>query len=138
MKHAQLDFVRLHNVAKHVIHLLESSEAAIQTIKCMQSAHQKLLSGEEHTANLDTIVRALNRIQGSAQDISTSSKDDNSKSVLENFVRRETESNLHYIMGLFQSTNLRLRSLEKRMNNTVNLVRYSTLEAESVYILTIF
>ncbi|KAF8545239.1 hypothetical protein BDD12DRAFT_800646 [Trichophaea hybrida] len=121
MTHAQLDFVRLHNVAKHVIHLLESSEAAIETIKSMQSAHQKLLSNDEHTTNMDSIVNALGRIQGIASDLPISSKDENPRNEFGDFVGRETESNLQYIMGLFHSTNLRLRSLEKRINNTINL-----------------
>ena len=37
------DFERLHNIAKHLIHLTESSEAMLENVKSVLSNHEELV-----------------------------------------------------------------------------------------------
>lgn len=86
----RVDFVSLHNIAKHVIYLNEAADAMIFTLDGMRACH-------------------------SAR---------NSQNPLGRALAPATDEGLRYRKGLFQSTQLRLKSIEKRMANIINLVRF--------------
>jgi len=84
-----MDFVGLHNVAKHVIYLQEASEAALSTVQSLREHHEQDIK-DRHTPVTDGVQDAL-----------------------------------RYRQSLFQSTQLRLKSLDRRMQNIIALVRPS-------------
>jgi hypothetical protein len=88
------NFVGLHNLAQHMIHLKESSEAVLRTVESLRAQH----------------------------DIMTSVVDLNKTDSGTIAARATTKSLLAHRYSLFQSTNLRINSLEKRMQNVINLV----------------
>jgi hypothetical protein len=83
---SQFDFVGLHNISKHITHLVESANALVYTAGDIH-IHSKELAGP-----LDP---------GSIQ---------------------QTSIEIEYQKRLLQSVTLRLASLEKRVQNLVNLV----------------
>jgi hypothetical protein len=83
---SQFDFVGLHNISKHITHLVESANALVYTAGDIH-IHSKELAGP-----LDP---------GSIQ---------------------QTSIEIEYQKRLLQSVTLRLASLEKRVQNVVNLV----------------
>ena len=81
-------FVRLHYIAKNLIHLKEASDAILQTVKHM-----------------------IQEQSGFFVSVSPG--------------RRNASSALRYQQNLFESVNLRAVSMEKRMQNVINLVSSS-------------
>jgi hypothetical protein len=83
-----MDFVRLHYIAKNLIHLKEASDAILHTV--------------EHMIEERTEASASGFPKG-----------------------RKASSALRYQQSLFESINLRAVSMEKRMQNVINLVSSS-------------
>ncbi|KFY83638.1 hypothetical protein V498_07911 [Pseudogymnoascus sp. VKM F-4517 (FW-2822)] len=84
----EMDFVGLHNVAKHIIFLKEGSDAILLTLENMLAHHKHLLeTGSSSGAD----------------------------------AWEATQVRLKYKDGLFQSVSLRVTSLDKRMQNIINL-----------------
>ncbi|OCK95889.1 uncharacterized protein K441DRAFT_704722 [Cenococcum geophilum 1.58] len=79
------DFAGLHNVAKHVIYLLETSESALLTAESLCASHKQLIGDNPNAPSAST------------------------------------QSSLLYRKGLFQSTQRRLVSLDRRMENIIGL-----------------
>ena len=90
-----VDFVGLHNVAKHIIFMKESIEAFLSTTASMLETHEKLYT---HRGR-----------KSPSKQIFTS-----------------TYAALKYQRELFLSLSLRIMSLDRRMQNTINLVRIGT------------
>ncbi|KAI9835088.1 MAG: hypothetical protein M1819_002640 [Sarea resinae] len=88
------DFVGLHNMAKHIIYLKESSDATINILGALDEAHDMLLS-PSGAASLGAQVARIHQ---------------------------STRLALQYRRRFLESQNLRLTSLEKRMANVINLV----------------
>ena len=90
----QLDFVKLHNIAKHIYLLIEGMTAALETLKTMKEFHGKFVemyrSDKENPVPVEEKVKVGNE--------------------------------LLYVEGLFQSTKLKLGSMERRVANMINLV----------------
>jgi Mg2+ and Co2+ transporter CorA len=84
----KVDFVGLHNVAKHVIYLRESAEALSHTVEAMVAAHAQ----SQSTPQAEWPHRV-----------------------------KETSRALTYRKGILHSTNLRLKSMEERMKNIIQL-----------------
>jgi hypothetical protein len=87
-----VDFVGLHNVAKHVIFMKEGLEAALSTMTSMLESHEKLYRHRESNSPSARIITA-------------------------------THAALRYQRELLLSLSFRITSLERRMQNTINLVR---------------
>ena len=87
-----VDFVGLHNVAKHVIFMKEGLEAVLSTTKSMLERHEKLY---HHRGSNSPSAR----------------------------ITTATHAALTYQRELLLSLSLRIMSLERRMQNTINLVR---------------
>ena len=84
---AKLDFARLHNTSKHCIYVMESVEAAMDTLEAMTVHLESFAATTASTASSNVEARAA----------------------------------LRYRQRTFQSTLLRLKSLEKRMANIGSL-----------------
>jgi hypothetical protein len=91
----QQDFTGLHNLAKHIIFLKESSDAALLMAKEVCSHHRQLVV---ETASPQNDAAAPTRTNA-------------------------TQQMLHHKVTQFQSVCLRLTTLENRMQNVINLVR---------------
>jgi hypothetical protein len=87
-----VDFARLHNLEKVVIHLKEGSDAIIATVRAMQRAHSELFK----PTNLSTVTPHPSIAA--------------------------TEKDLEYMLGAFHSLSLRIHSVETRVKNVINLV----------------
>jgi hypothetical protein len=87
-----VDFVLLHNLEKHVLHLKEGIEAIIYTVKSVQKAHHDLF------------------------------KASNFGELAPHPAIPATDKDLEYILGSFQALSLRVRSVETRVKNVINLV----------------
>ena len=81
-----IDFVGLHNIAKHIVYLKESCEAMMTTVDCIISSR---FPENQQVIPADTCSRA--------------------------------QRALNYRRGAFHSTQLRLISMEKRMENLIQL-----------------
>lgn len=88
-----VDFSRLHNLEKLVIHLKEGCDAIIETAKSIQKAHSDLFK-ESYFKNVDPHPAIS-----------------------------ATEKDLEYLLTAFQSLRLRITSVETRVANVINLVR---------------
>ncbi|KAL3471446.1 hypothetical protein BJX99DRAFT_250458 [Aspergillus californicus] len=89
LRHERESFPALHNISKHIIFLLEGSEAIPLTLRAFAARHQALLdrAGTDHEKEAaEATLKALLQVETS-----------------------------------FQAVNLRLNSLEKRMQNTISL-----------------
>lgn len=82
-----------HNLEKHIIHLKEGCDAIIQTVKAIQRTHNKLCQASNYGRPAPHPAIPA------------------------------TEKNLDYILGSFQSLNLRIKSIDARVKNAINLVR---------------
>lgn len=89
VRHERESFTGLHNIFKHIIFLIEGSEAISLTLNAFALRHQKIL--------------------GSANDN-------------ERAAAQATHNALLQVETGFQAVNLRLKSLEKRMQNIISLV----------------
>ncbi|KAF2453804.1 hypothetical protein BDY21DRAFT_401325, partial [Lineolata rhizophorae] len=81
-----VDFVGLHNLAKHIIHMREASDAVLVTLDNMRGHHKHDGGGDPPSV-----------------------------------LAQATQNALRYRRTLFTSTQLRLGSMEKRMQNIINL-----------------
>lgn len=93
---AVLDFVGLHNMAKHIIFLKEGSEAILATLTSILAYHEELfqITGSDPAAQ----------------------------------IAKATQTALAYQKELFRSVSLRIASLDRRMQNVINLVRWAVCE----------
>ena len=89
VRHERESFTGLHNIFKHIIFLIEGSEAISLTLNAFALRHQKIL--------------------GSANDN-------------ERAAAQATHNAMLQVETGFQAVNLRLKSLEKRMQNIISLV----------------
>jgi hypothetical protein len=89
----EVNFSGLHNCAKHVIHIAEAVESSIL-----------VLDGTRAILEVDD--KAIGELE------------DTSKREL---IRRQLKDRLRYRRSLFQSTKLRLTSLQKRVENAITL-----------------
>ncbi|CZR62954.1 uncharacterized protein PAC_12851 [Phialocephala subalpina] len=96
-----VDFVRLHHLMKLVIHLKEACEAIIETAKSMQTAHNDLFD-KEHFRN-----------QKPHPSIPATNKD------------------LEYLLSSFHGLGLRIRSVETRASNVINLAFNLVIQRDS-------
>ena len=87
-----IDSPRLHHLEKLVIHLKEGCEAVMETAKSIQKAHSDLFKAA-HLANVSPHPAIP-----------------------------ATEKDLEYLLNSYHSTNLRIRSIETRVMNAINLV----------------
>jgi hypothetical protein len=87
-----VDFSRLHNLEKLVIHLKEGCDAVIETAKSIQKAHSDLF------------------------------KESHFRDVAPHPAIPATEKDLEYLLSAFQSLRLRITSVETRVANVINLV----------------
>jgi Mg2+ and Co2+ transporter CorA len=83
----RIDFVGLHNIAKHIVHLRESSDAILHTVRAISKDHA---SRSLAAKNLSPVIQAV-------------------------------ECALHYRTGVFNSTYMRITSMEKRAQNLIQL-----------------
>lgn len=84
--------MRLHNLEKLAIHLKESCDAIIDTAKAMQRAHREMFK-PSHFGDLAPHPAIP-----------------------------ATEKDLEYMLSAFHSLGLRVRSVETRVKNVINLV----------------
>lgn len=89
VRHERESFTGLHNIFKHIIFLLEGSEAISLTLKAFAVRHQTLLDCAEGN---------------------------------EKAAAQATHNALLQVETSFQAVSLRLKSLEKRMQNIISLV----------------
>jgi hypothetical protein len=88
--------VRLHNLEKIAIHLKEGCDAIIDTAKAIQTAHSEMF------------------------------KPENFGELTPNPAIPATEKDLEYMLSTFNSLGRRVRSIETRVKNVINLVRISS------------
>jgi hypothetical protein len=91
---SEIPFVGLHIVAKHMIHLREALESSIHTV--------------------DSAIRFV-ETAGSTSDDSQQPQQPQQR------IRTQLKQGLEYQRSLFRSTDLRLASLEKRIDSTITL-----------------
>jgi len=84
--------VFLHNLEKHVLHLKEGVEAIIHTVESIQKAHMDLFKAS-HFGELAPHPAIP-----------------------------ATDKDLEYMLGSFHALSLRIRSVETRVKNVINLV----------------
>jgi hypothetical protein len=87
-----VDFEHLHNMEKHIIHLKEGMDAIISIVKSLQRDHGDLFK----ISNLNGFAPP------SAFPV--------------------IEKDLEYLLNSFQGLSLRIRSVETRVKNVINLV----------------
>ncbi|KAF4618368.1 hypothetical protein G7Y89_g14935 [Cudoniella acicularis] len=92
-----LDFVGLHNLAKHNIHLLEAIEGAMATLDYMREHHERIIQGLGYISNTTS----------------------------------HTQAEFRQIKMMLISTSLKLKSLEKRSKNIINLALNLVAQADS-------
>ena len=90
------DFVGLHNMAKHIIHLKEGSDAAELTMTHLQNFHEELLEQPSQRSDAKATMRLTNQM----------------------LAQKAVQ---------FEVWKLRMTSLEKRMQNIINLVSEGSL-----------
>lgn len=86
------DFVGLHNVAKHIIFLKESSEATLLMAQRLYQHHQELLAQPPQGNNSKSTMQLIHQM-------------------------------LSQKVTQFEVSKLRMESMDKRMQNVINLVR---------------
>ena len=107
---APVDFVGLHNIAKHCIYMREAFEAVLLTVDDLISQHMQYfpyfpLSNTTAPANLlDPIARQA----------------------------LATQNMLKHKRSFFESTKLRIASLETRIGNIIALVSYAVTSEDLV------
>ena len=94
---ADLDFVGLHNVAKHFVFFREASEAVHSTVKGICAQHKKLLADPPQGAYSKQITEEVDLLLS----------------------QKATQ---------YEVLTLRAASMEKRMQNIINLVRQGKSE----------
>lgn len=90
----QFDFVGIHNIAKHIIHLKESSSAAYSTADHIYEQHRELIA-QPQGAHTSKVMRNVQRL-------------------------------LRHKLSLLEGSRLRVQSMENRVQNTINLVRFGS------------
>ena len=105
-----MPFVELHNLAKHIVHLAEAVEAGLMVI--------------ESTFNC---VKPQTTGPGSDSTISLP----NLATTTPNLIRQQLRERLLYRKSLFQSTKLRLGSLQKRIDICINLAFNTVAQHQS-------
>lgn len=112
----KMPFVELHNVAKHITHLAEAVESCLllvdRIIAELDSKNSSSSAGLERTGS------------GSTTTTLTSTS-----------ISSQLRSNLLYRHSLFKSTDLRLRSLSKRIDNAINLAFNMVTQQDSMVML---
>lgn len=114
-----MPFVELHNVAKHITHLAESVESC-------------LLLVDGIIAEIDS-KNSLNGAAGLGRTGSTSTS--TILTATTTTTSSQLRSSLSYRRSLFKSTELRLRSLSKRVDNAINLAFNTVTQQDSMVML---
>ena len=94
--------MELHNLAKHIIHLIEAAESSLFLVDSILSR-----------------VRMLEPGPGPA--LSRTGSSGSGATLTINNVHRQLQENIAYRRSLFQSSKLRLGSLQKRVDNSIAL-----------------
>lgn len=122
------DFCGLHNIAKHIIYLKEGSDAALAATRGLAAHHARLMTTmtSESSHNItslppSTATTSVNNIPPTQIPLSTLVH-----------TMSTTHSLLEHKIQLYESTNIRLVSLEKRMNNLINLSFHLVTQADSM------
>lgn len=110
-----MPFVELHNVAKHITHLAEAVESC-------------LLLVDRIIAELDS----KNSLGGIGLERTAS---ESTTTTLTSTTSSQLRSGLLYHQSLFKSTELRLRSLSKRVDNAINLAFNMVTQQDSMVML---
>jgi len=92
------DFVGLHNIAKYIIFLQEGSDAVHATLAAIAMHHERLYQITSSNSPFPTAK--------------------------ETRIAKETHAALEYQKELFRSVSFCITSLDRRMQNTINLVRF--------------
>src|SRR5438477_585861 len=107
-----MPFIELHNAAKHMIHLTEAIEAGLLAVESTASCIKP-----DDTPETDPDGAS----DGCRQAVATS-----------NLLRQQLRDRLHYRKSLFRSTKLRLGSLQKRIDNCINLAFNTVTQYQSI------
>jgi len=94
-------FVELHNLAKHAIHLGEAIESSLLTV--------------------DGLLARVKVAASGPSSISRTGSSNSGITLTQNEVHQQLRDRLEYRKSLFQSTKLRLGSLQKRVQNSIEL-----------------
>lgn len=106
-------FIGLHNLAKHMTHLAEA-------IQSCSSVAEEILS------------RVKTAEPGPGYGLSRTGSGGSSSTLSPNEVHQQLRDCIQYRRSLFQSTNLRLASMQKRVENTINLSFNLVTQQDSV------
>jgi hypothetical protein len=115
-----VDFVGLHNIAKHCIYMKEAFDAALLTVEDLISQHKQHF--------LDPPLS-----HASAQaNLPDSTAQENLPDTIAKRQALATQNMLKLKHSFFQSTKLRVASLETRIGNIIALVSYAVTTEDSV------
>ncbi len=108
-----MPFVGLHNIAKHITHLREAVESCLLLV-------DSVIAEIDHKRSLNST--------GSESDGSASG----SATLIPTILPSQLRSSLLYRRSLFKSTELRLSSLSKRVDNAINLAFNMVTQQDSM------
>lgn len=108
-----MPFVELHNIAKHVIHLSEAVESCLLVV--------------------DGLIEEIDKRDSSnATPLGRTASDSTTTTLSSTDTMTQLRSRLSYRKSLFKSTELRLNSLSKRMDNAINLAFNMVTQQDSM------
>ena len=108
-----MPFVELHNIAKHVIHLNEAVESCLLVV--------------------DRLIEEIDRRQSSnATPLGITASESTTNTLTSSDTTTQLRSRLLYRKSLFKSTELRLNSLSKRVDNAINLAFNMVTQQDSM------
>ena len=108
-----MPFVELHNHAKHIIHLNEAIESCLLVV--------------------DRLIEEIDRKNSSNSTfLERTASDNTTKTLTLSETSNQLTSSLMYRRSLFRSTQLRLNSLSKRVDNAINLAFNMVTQQDSM------